>query len=79
MNAKKKVTFDLDSNTIFETYSKIDYNRNQTNSLMYRRYYKLNEVSDIEKEWFQMQDEMDRYKLKEMIVHINSIHNIYLF
>ena len=46
---------------------------------MYRRYYKLNEVSDIEKEWFQMQDEMDRYKLKEMIVHINSIHNIYLF
>ena len=67
----KKVLFNLDNNQIFDTYTPDEYNRFQIDSVMYRRNWR--KVSD--QEWHSIYVILDLYKLYDMPVHQDSIHN----
>ena len=67
----KKVTFDLTKNKTYTTYSHKEYDRYQIDSTLYQ--YNYNKISQIE--WIKIQLELNKYKTKEMPVHIDSIHN----
>lgn len=67
----KKVTFNLEKNKIYQTYSSIEYDRHQIDSTLYL--FSLKRIS--QNEWFDMMHELNKYKTNEMQVHIDSIHN----
>ena len=67
----KKVLFNLDNNKIHTTYNLSEYDRFQIDSVMYRRSW--HRVSD--EEWNSIYVILDLYKLYDMPVHQNSIHN----
>ena len=67
----KKVSFNLDNNKTYTTYSNLDYDRCQIDSILYKKCY--NRVDH--EEWRQMCIELYHYKLNEMIVHKDSIQN----
>ena len=66
-----KVTFDLESNKIFTTYSIDEYNRLPIDSILYLKCY--NKVTDDE--WDKLLVELNNYKTREMVVHNSSICN----
>jgi len=67
----KKVTFDLNKNKMYNTYSRKEYNRCQIDSTLYL--YSYNRISN--KEWIDILKELNLFKTQEMRVHIDSIHN----
>ena len=66
----KKVTFN-NNITIFDTYSKDEYDRFPIDSILYKKNY--NKITDIE--WNNIFLHLDLYKLYEMTVHKFSLHN----
>ena len=70
MNKKnKKCSFPVEKNliSVFETYSKYDYDRSQIDSVLYRKCYK--KVSNME--WNHIMDKLNEYKKKDMVLHID--------
>jgi hypothetical protein len=67
----KKVLFNLDNNKIYNTYSRMEYDRYQIDSILFRRGYKR--VSD--QEWNNVYTLLDIYKLYDMTVHKDSLQN----
>jgi hypothetical protein len=68
---KKTVSFNLDNNEIYDTYHRTEYDRSQIDHVLYRRAY--NRVSN--EEWNNIYITLDLYKLYEMPVHKDSLHN----
>jgi hypothetical protein len=69
-----RVTFNLDKNQTFTTYSHDEYSRDPIEHVLYRRNYKG--MSDGE--FYAIYVNLDLYKLYDMIVHKNSIKNTLL-
>lgn len=67
----KKVTFDFTKNKTYTTYSREEYDRSHIDCILYLYAYK--KISNTE--WLNVQIDLNRYKTKEMPVHIDSIHN----
>jgi predicted GTPase len=67
----KQVTFDLDRNSVVETFSSDDYDRRMIDSILVRKC--RNQVSFYE--WFSVVQELQKYKSQEMIVHPMSLQN----
>ena len=67
----KHVLFNLNKNKTYITYDSSEYNRLQIDSVLYRRSWK--KVSD--QEWNNIYIILDLYKLYDMPVHQDSIHN----
>lgn len=67
----KKVSFNLNKNINHTTYSSCEYHRFPIDSVIYLRSYKR--ISD--KEWREIIDDLNKYKLTEMIIHKDSITN----
>lgn len=67
----KKVTFNLNNNKIYNTYSKNEYDRNQIDSTLYL--YNYCKIS--QQQWTNILRDLNFYKLNQMPVHIDSIHN----
>ena len=65
------VIFNLTNNKVYYTYSPSDYDRMQIDSIMYKKCF--NKIS--EQEWQEIINELNHYKLNEMIVHTESIQN----
>lgn len=70
----RHVTFNLDQNTVHETYSDDEYDRHSIDSILYLKCY--NRVS--QQEWCQMLEELERYKFHEMLVHKDSVISVRL-
>ena len=70
----KKVAFN-ETNEIYTTYGKSEYDRFQIDSIIYQKSY--NKISDTE--WNNIHKEVNKYKQCEMVVHINSVKNTALF
>ena len=70
----KSVRFDLSENEIFETYSISEYDRVPICYILYLRNY--NKIND--KEWKDIFLKLNLFKIREMIVHNESICNIRL-
>lgn len=68
---KKVVKFNMDSNITYDTYDGDEYDRSQIDSILYLKAY--NKVS-IE-EWNNVHVTLDLYKLYEMPIHKDSLHN----
>jgi len=66
----KSVKFCLDSNTYHETYNCKEYTRLGDMSTLRSR--------NVTDEWQAISRDLNRYKMTEMIVHINSINNTQL-
>jgi hypothetical protein len=71
---RKIVSFNLDKNKVYDTYSITEYNRIPIDSILYLRCY--NRISDYE--WFQVFETLNYFKTREMIVHKESVENIKL-
>jgi hypothetical protein len=67
----KKVNFNLSKNTYHTTYSSSEYNRSQIDSTIYLYCYKR--ITD--KEMNTIINDLNIFKSKEMIIHIDSIQN----
>ena len=61
----KSVSFSLQDNKIYDTYSRHDYDRFQIESVVYLHSYNRLSWFDIMEIYF----ELNQYKLKEMQVH----------
>lgn len=70
----KIVSFNLDKNRIYNTYSILEYDRIPIDSILYLRCYK--KISDYE--WFKIFENLNYFKTREMIVHKESVENIKL-
>ena len=70
---KKTVRF-RDNCILNFTYAPDEYDRCQIDSLVYRKSYQR--VSHAE--WILVMEEINYFKLNEMIVHKSSVHNTYL-
>lgn len=70
----KVVSFNLDKNKIYNTYSILEYDRIPIDSILYLRCYK--KISDYE--WLKIFENLNYYKTREMIVHKESVENIRL-
>ena len=70
----KSVSFDLDKNEIYSTYSLNEYDRYPIYSTLYLKCY--NRISD--QEWMLMYQTLNYYKMNEMIVHKESLCNTHL-
>lgn len=68
---KKQVNFNLEKNETFYTHSNNEYDRLSIDHVLYRRAYQR--ISDEEINAIYVN--LDLYKLYEMTVHSNSIHN----
>lgn len=68
----KTVSFNLDNNIVFETYSKDDYDRRQIYSTLWRKAY--NRITF--QEWRSIYESLNKFKCEEMIIHKDSIGNI---
>ena len=68
---KKTVAFNLDKNTIFNTYSSEEYDRSCIDHTLYRKAYNL--ISDTEFQSIYVS--LDIYKLYEMPIHKDSLKN----
>lgn len=75
MTKHKVVSFNLNDNTIHETYSSDTYDRSVIDSILYRKAY--NRVSDAE--WQEVLMSLNKYKIEEMISHKDSLHNLRLY
>jgi hypothetical protein len=67
----KSVQFNLDNTIFCYTYSNEEYDRYPIDSIMYLRCY--NKVSDFD--WINMLENLNLFKICEMIVHKNSLNN----
>lgn len=68
----KVVSFNLDDNKIYDTYSVSEYDRGiSIHSVIFLRY--CNKISDYE--WFSLFEQLNQFKIKEMIVHKESVSN----
>lgn len=65
----KIVTFNLNINNIFYTYSSQEYDRLPIDSILLKKI--SNKIS--EKEWMQNRNALLKYKYCEMIVHKDSL------
>jgi hypothetical protein len=72
--ATKNVSFNLEQNQVYDTYSNKEYDRAMIDSVLYLRSY--NRISD--KEWNQVLHELDQYKFKDMLIHKQSLKNIHI-
>jgi hypothetical protein len=70
----KKVKFNLDKNSFHETYSTIEYDRHQIDSILYLLSYR----KITQKEWIIIMKDLNKFKTQEMQVHIDSIHNTHI-
>lgn len=68
---KKRVEFNDCQNTVYETYSREEYDRLPIDSVLYL--YGYTRVS--ENEWNNIFIELNHYKCTEMIVHKKSVQN----
>jgi hypothetical protein len=69
-----RVSFNLDKNQTFTTYSHHEYSRDPIDHVLYRRSYR--QISDDE--FHAIYVNLDLYKLYNMVVHKNSIQNTLL-
>jgi len=69
----KKVSFNLDNNMYFETYSSEEYDRSQIDHAVYLRSYNRMTSEEFNK----INVLLDLYKLYEMPVHKESFNNNY--
>jgi len=70
----KSVSFNLNNNKIFDTYSQYEYDRSCIDHVLYRHAYKRISDSEIKTIYVNL----DLYKLYEMPVHKKSlINNLY--
>lgn len=67
----KQVSFNLNNNQIFTTHNKEDYDRSQIDHVLYRKAY--NRISDKEIDTILIN--LDLYKLYEMPINKESLHN----
>lgn len=67
----KSVNFNLSNNQVYITYSREEYDRSCIDHVLYRRAYRR--ISDDEMQSIYVN--LDLYKLYEMPVHKNSLHN----
>jgi hypothetical protein len=67
----KNVSFELDKNIIYLTYSREEYDRSSIDHVLYRRAYKR--ITDEEMKAIYVN--LDLYKLYEMPVHKSSFKN----
>jgi hypothetical protein len=67
----KNVSFELDKNIIYLTYSREEYDRSSIDHVLYRRAYKR--ITDEEMNAIYVN--LDLYKLYEMPVHKSSFKN----
>jgi len=67
----KRVQFVLDNNETFTTYHRSEYDRSQIDHVVFRRAY--NRVSD--EEMMMIYIALDIYKLYEMTISKDSLHN----
>uniref|UniRef100_A0A6C0H856 Uncharacterized protein n=1 Tax=viral metagenome TaxID=1070528 RepID=A0A6C0H856_9ZZZZ len=70
----RHVTFNLEQNTVHETYSRYEYNRHSIDSILYLKCY--NRIS--QQEWCEMLEKLERYKFHEMLVHKDSVISVRL-
>lgn len=66
------VGFCLESNITHATYSSDEYDRHVIDSILYLKC--MNRVP--EKEWHAVFQELNEFKLTEMVTHKDSLHNI---
>ena len=67
----KSVQFNLDNTIFYDTYSSEEYDRYPIDSILYLKCY--NKVSDFD--WINMLENLNLFKICEMIVHKNSLNN----
>jgi len=67
----KSVQFNLDNTIFYDTYSNEEYDRYPIDSILYLKCY--NKVSDFD--WANMLENLNFFKICEMIVHKNSLNN----
>lgn len=67
----KSVSFNLEQNIIYDTYSFSDYNRTQIDSFVYKMTFK--QVTN--KKLLDIFNQLNKYKLEEMVVHKDSLCN----
>lgn len=67
----KSVTFNENNNKIYITYSSLDYDRFQIDSILYQKGYRRISNED----WINIFILLNKYKCNEMIVHKDSIKN----
>jgi len=67
----KSVQFNLDNTIFYDTYSSEEYDRYPIDSILYLKCY--NKVSDFD--WTNMLENLNLFKICEMIVHKNSLNN----
>lgn len=70
----KTVKFDLDKNSVYITYSSEDYDRSTIDCILKMKLYGKISIQEWELIWI----ELNKYKMTEMINHIQSITNIKL-
>ena len=68
---EKQVSFNLTKNIVHQTYSKKDYDRGQIDSTLYL--YCYGRITQVQ--WIRVLWDLNEFKSKEMIVHIDSLHN----
>lgn len=68
----KKVVFNTSNNVTNFTYSKQEYDRNQIDSVLYRKCYNRISIND----WKRIKQELFNYKTQEMVVHKDSATNL---
>ncbi len=67
----KSVSFNENNNKIYITYSSLDYDRFQIDSILYQKGYRRISNED----WINIFILLNKYKCNEMIVHKDSIKN----
>ncbi len=67
----KSVQFNLDNTIFYDAYSNEEYDRYPIDSILYLKCY--NKVSDFD--WIEMLENLNLFKICEMIVHKNSLNN----
>lgn len=68
---QKNVYIQENKNTYHIVYSSDEYDRSQIDSFVYRKSY----MRITHYEWTIAMKELNNYKLNEMIVHKDSVHN----
>ena len=67
----KQVSFNLDNNKTYTTYSHKEYNRYQIDSILYQKAYNRIKFEEWQRIWL----ELNLFKIDEMIVHKDSLKN----
>ncbi len=71
----KRVIIEEENNKSYTTYSSIEYDRFQIESIIYMKSY--NRITPTE--WKKLFIELNEYKLNEMISHEDSVKNIQIY